>query len=101
MATQKYVWFGMKVTPEQKQKIKRLAQRQGLSAKEAVIKLVEEALAREQRAQPVEVRPGSFLDGIEDIVGAGEGPEDRGGGGGRRVQPRGGDGQAGLRRLRQ
>ena len=76
MATQKYVWFGMKVTPEQKQKIKRLAQRQGLSAKEAVIKLVEEALAREQRAQPLEVRPGSFLDGIEDIVGAGEGPED-------------------------
>lgn len=76
MATQKYVWFGMKVTPEQKQKIKRLAERQGLSAKEAVIKLVEEALAREQGAPALEVRPGSFLDGIEDIVGAGEGPPD-------------------------
>jgi len=74
MATPKYIWFGMKVTPEQKQKIKRLAQRQGLSAKDTVIKLVEEALAREQHAQPLEVRPGSFLDGIEDIVGAGEGP---------------------------
>ena len=76
MATQKYVWFGMKVTPEQKQKIKRLAQRQGLSAKEAVIKLVEEALAREQRPAPLEVRPGSFLDDIEDSVGTCEGPED-------------------------
>ena len=76
MATQKYVWFGMKVTPEQKQKIKRLAERYGLSAKDTVVKLVEEALAREHRDQPVAIRPGSFLDGIEDIVGAGEGPED-------------------------
>ncbi len=74
MATPKYVWFGMKVTPEQKRKIKRLAERYGLSAKDMVMKLVEEALTGEQGAQPFEVRPGSFLDGIEDIVGAGEGP---------------------------
>ena len=76
MATQKYVWFGMKVTPEQKQKIKRLAQRHGLSAKETMMKLVDEALAGEQPDKPVKVRPGSFLEGIEDIVGAGEGPPD-------------------------
>ncbi len=76
MATPKYVWFGMKVTPEQKQKIKHLAERYGLSAKDTVMKLVEEALAREQRVQPMEIRSGSFLDGVEDIVGAGEGPLD-------------------------
>ncbi len=76
MATQKYVWFGMKVTPEQKQKIKHMAERYGLSAKDTVMKLVEEASAREQRVQPMEIRSGSFLDGVEDIVGAGEGPPD-------------------------
>ena len=76
MATPKYVWFGMKVTPEQKQNIKHLAKRYGLSAKDTVMKLVEEALAREQRVQPMEIRSGSFFDGVEDIVGAGEGPPD-------------------------
>ncbi len=76
MATQKYVWFGMKVTPEQKQKIKRLAQREGLSAKETVMKLVDDALNGDQPDTPIVIQPGSFLDGIEDIVGAGEGPPD-------------------------
>ena len=40
------------------------------------MKLVEEALAREQRGQPMEIRSGPFLDGVEDIVGAGKGPPD-------------------------
>lgn len=66
------VWFGMKVTPDQKRKIKRLAKKQGVSAKEAVMRLVEDALACEK----IEAPNGSFLSGIEDIVGSVEGPSD-------------------------
>lgn len=65
-------WFGMKLTPEQKLKIKRLAEREGTSAKEAVLRLVEQALADE----PVNAPGGSFLSGIEGIVGSVEGPVD-------------------------
>lgn len=68
----KQVWFGMKVTPEQKRKIKRLAEREGTSAKEAVLRLVEQALAEE----PVNAPSGSFLSGIEDLIGSVEGPVD-------------------------
>lgn len=66
------VWFGMKVTPEQKRKIKRLAEREGTSAKEAVLRLVEQALAEEAISAP----SGSFLSGIEGIIGSVEGPVD-------------------------
>ena len=78
MATKDYVWFGMKVTPEQKRKIKRLAERRGLSQKEAVMRLVEEALGEEAPAapKPFKAQPGSFLDGIEHLVGSTEGPGD-------------------------
>ena len=66
------VWFGMKVTPDQKKKIKRLAEREGTSAKEAVMRLVDNALSEEKIKAP----KGSFLSGIEDIVGSLEGPVD-------------------------
>ncbi len=69
------VWFGMKLTPEQKEKIKRLAEREGTSAKEAVLRAIDEALGME--IPPA--RPGSFLEGIEDLVGSvgtEEGPVD-------------------------
>lgn len=72
MAQSKHVWFGMKLTPEQKKKIKLLAQREGTSAKEALMRLVEQALATE----PIEVQSGSFLDGIEHLIGSVEGPHD-------------------------
>lgn len=72
MAEKNYVWFGMKVTPEQKRKIKRLAARRGTSQKAAVMQLVEEAV----EDKPFEARKGSFLDGIEDLVGSVEGPPD-------------------------
>lgn len=66
------VWFGMKVTPEQKARIKRLAQREGTTAKEAILHLVDRALD-----EPVQApRPGSFLDGIEHLVGSVKGPRD-------------------------
>ena len=72
MAHSNQVWFGMKLTPEQKKKIKLLAQREGTSAKEALMRLVEQALATE----PIEVQAGSFLDGIEHLIGSVEGPRD-------------------------
>jgi hypothetical protein len=72
MADVEQVWFGMRLTPEQKRKIKRLAEREGTSAKEAVLRLVEQALSEE----PLHARSGSFLDGIEDLIGSVEGPVD-------------------------
>jgi len=66
------VWFGMRLTPEQKRKIKRLAEREGTTAKEAVLRLVEQALAE----QPLDAPKGSFLEGIEELVGSVEGPAD-------------------------
>ena len=66
------VWFGMKVTPEQKQRIKKLAEQKGTSAKQVIIGLVDKALGEE----PLDAPAGSFLDGIEDIVGSVEGPAD-------------------------
>lgn len=66
------VWFGMKLTPEQKARIKRLARAEGTTAKEAVLRLVDAAL--DERAQAP--RPGSFLDGIEHLVGSVSGPSD-------------------------
>lgn len=72
MGRTKPVWFGMKVTPEQKRKIKDLAEREGTSAKEAVLRLVEQALAEEE----IEAPQGSFLSGIEHLIGSVEGPPD-------------------------
>lgn len=66
------VWFGMKLTPAQKAKIQRLAKAEGTTAKEAVLRLVDAAL--EEREQ--EPRAGSFLDGIEHLVGSVSGPSD-------------------------
>ncbi|NQV74082.1 hypothetical protein HQ496_13260 [bacterium] len=72
MEKQQVVWFGMKVTPEQKQKIKLLAKKQGVSAKEAVMRLVEDALLEDKIVVP----KGSFLSGIEELIGSVNGPSD-------------------------
>lgn len=74
MAEKKYIRFSMRVTPEQKRKIERLAQRKGTSQKEAVLALVEDALDGEE--EPIVPRPGSFLDTYRDIIGSCEGPPD-------------------------
>ena len=62
--------FGMKLTPEQKQQIKLLARQRHTSAKEALMGLVEEALAQ----RPFKAPQGSFLDGLEELVGSVAGP---------------------------
>ena len=74
MAEKKYIHFSMRVTPEQKRKIERLAQRKGTSQKEAVLALVEEAIKDDE--EPIVAQPGSFLEGIEHIFGSCEGPSD-------------------------
>ena len=85
MAEKKYVRFSMRVTPEQKRKIERLAQRKGTSQKEAVMALVEDAV--EDDEEPIVPRPGSFLDDrysvrivvpvkYRAIIGSCEGPPD-------------------------
>jgi hypothetical protein len=65
-------WFGMKLTPAQKDKIRRLAARRGVSQKKAVMEFVDEAVEDE----PIEAQPGSFLEAAGDLVGNVEGPGD-------------------------
>lgn len=66
------VWFGMKLTPEEKAKIKLLAKRKGVSQKEAVMSLVNEEVI-EYKIEPT---PGSLLDRAKHLVGVAEGPGD-------------------------
>ncbi len=64
--------FSLRLTPEQKQKIERLAACEGTSAEEAVLRAVDAALAE----APVEPQPGSFLEAVAEVVGTVEGPPD-------------------------
>lgn len=68
----KLIWFGMKLTPQQEQQIRLLARQRNTSAKQALMELVEEALEQRSFKAP----PGSFLDGLEDLVGSVAGPAD-------------------------
>jgi hypothetical protein len=68
----KTVWFGMKLTPEQKEKIRTLARRRGVSQKRAVLDLVEKEVEEEQ-VNPVS---GSFYERNKDLIGVAEGPRD-------------------------
>ncbi len=68
----KVKWFGMKLKPEEKKKIERLAERKGVSQKEAVM----EAVNKEAEEEPIVAEPGSFLDRNRDLFGAGKGPGD-------------------------
>lgn len=68
----KTVWFGMKLTPEQKEKIRKLARQRGVSQKKAVMDLVEKEIDEE----PIKPKPDSFLEAAEDLVGSVEGPGD-------------------------
>lgn len=74
MATKakKTKWFGMKLTPEQKKKIEKLAEQRGTNQKEAVMELVDEAVQEE----PIEPNPGSFYDKHQEDCGFFEGPRD-------------------------
>lgn len=66
------VWFGMKLTPEEKQKIELLAKKKGVSKKEAVMAAVND-LVIEYEVKP---RSGSILEKMQHISGIAEGPGD-------------------------
>lgn len=67
------VWFGMKLTPEEKAKIKLLAERKGQSQKEVVMNLVNEEVMEYE----IEAKPGSSLEQLQSFVGVIKGgPED-------------------------
>ncbi len=59
-------WFGMRVTPSQKEKMERLAERKGLTQKAAVLEAVERELTENGDG---EAQPGSALEQIADLVG--------------------------------
>ncbi len=66
------VWFGMKLTPEEKQKIELLAEKKGVSKKEAVMNAVNESVVEYK----IVAKPGSTLEKLQDIVGIADGPGD-------------------------
>jgi len=68
----KTVWFGMKLTPEQKEKIKQLARRRGVSQNQVVMDLVDQKTNQLTEPAP----KNSFLNGIEYLSGSVEGPRD-------------------------
>lgn len=69
MATPDRVQFSMRLTREERRRIARLAEREGTSAKKALLRLVDEALADTPEG-PYDAPPGSLLDGIEHLVGS-------------------------------
>ncbi len=73
MAIAKPVWFGMKVTPEQKRSIAQLAERRGTTQKAVVLGAIERELSKEDLPKP---RAGSFLEAAWDLIGSVEGPTD-------------------------
>jgi len=62
----------MKLTPEQKEKIKLLARRRGVSQKKAVMDLVELQASQ----LPNDAPEDSFLKGVEHLSGSVNGPPD-------------------------
>lgn len=69
-------WFGMRLTPAQKRRIERLAEQKGATQKDAVLEAVKRELEKTEEEEAIEARPGSFLEDIEDLAGAIDGPSD-------------------------
>lgn len=66
--------FGMRLSPHERRQIERLAAARETTMKEAVLEAVRHRLG--EIAEPFRAEPGSVLDGLEDIIGSAEGPED-------------------------
>jgi predicted transcriptional regulator len=66
----------IEITPEQKQSLERLAEQQGVSFEDAVRAAIEHeiAVSSANGDGTPEAEPGSFLDGLEHLVGSVEGP---------------------------
>ena len=66
------VWYGMKLTPEEKRQIQELADIQGITQKEAVMNAVREGVTA-YKATP---KKGSLHQRMEHLIGKADGPED-------------------------
>lgn len=68
----------IEITPEQKRHIEQLAEREGVSPETVLQEVVERGLgtSRSTQESEEEAQPGSFLDGLEHLVGSVEGPSD-------------------------
>lgn len=66
------VWFGMKLSPAEKQKIELLAKKKGVSKKEAIMSLVND----EVLDYSVIPKKGSLLEKANHLIGKVEGPGD-------------------------
>lgn len=64
----------MRVTPSEKAKIERLAEQQGSTQKDAVLRAVEREL--EDKEEEIEAQPGSVFELTKDLCGSVEGPGD-------------------------
>ena len=71
MDKRKIVWFGMKLSPQEKREIELLAEARGVSQKEVIMGLVREARAASQ----VVPNAGSVLEAAADLVGQCDGPD--------------------------
>lgn len=59
------VWFGMKVSPEEKRRIKKLAELQGTNQKDAVLQAVEDKIASYEIHPPQD----SLLEKLQSFAG--------------------------------
>lgn len=66
--------FGMRLAPHERRQIERLAEARGTNMKDAILEAVRRQLATLD--EPFQAKPGSVLEGLEDVVGSTEGPED-------------------------
>ncbi len=60
----------MKLTPQQKKKIQQLADRRGVTQKQAIMDLVNKAV--EAQEEPIKAQPGSILERNRDLFGKSE-----------------------------
>lgn len=66
--------FGMRLSSHERRQIERLAEARGMNMKDAVLDAVRRQL--DELDQQFRAEPGSVLEGLEDVVGSAEGPED-------------------------
>ncbi len=66
--------FGMRLAPHERREIERLAEARRTNMKEAIMEAVRRRL--DALDEPFQAEPDSVLAGLEDVIGAAEGPED-------------------------
>ena len=66
--------FGMRLSPHERREIEKLAEVRGTTMKDAILEAVRRQL--DEMKEPFRAQRGSVLDGLEDVVGSAEGPED-------------------------